>query len=126
MKRDNKKSRMQNLLLAFCFSIAIPAQVQTGVEAAALNSPATPAEKLASATAISEGSTARSSGTEEVSLSDDDFEEPDEAGIWSPLHGLINRSGSSKCSDYVRIDPGETKLLIGSVDISDGDPVINS
>ncbi|MBX9689014.1 MAG: hypothetical protein K2X27_20060 [Candidatus Obscuribacterales bacterium] len=55
-----------------------------------------------------------------------EFEEPEEAANWTAIHGNLNRSGQSKAAAMVRIEPGTSRLLEASIDISDGDPVINS
>lgn len=57
---------------------------------------------------------------------DDDFEEPEEAGVWLPIHGTKAKNGQTKPGVAIRVEPGLNRVFFASIDETGGDPVINS
>jgi hypothetical protein len=58
-----------------------------------------------------------------------EFEEPDEPGIWTSFNGYLSKNGlqgKSNNLNTMRLEPSSRNLLVGTVDASDGDPIINS
>lgn len=61
-----------------------------------------------------------------VSLDSEEFEEPEEAANCLQIHGNLTSSNTGKASGLFRVETPQERVLVGSIEMSDGDATINS